>query len=93
MFVFSFYYDLYCYRKFIDMGFIDKDRIAIWGWVSSLCFEVLCVYICVQVCIPYYYVGTPFGMHTYLWEPTRNYGDLNLVPIRGNAVGRSGVGL
>lgn len=21
------------YRKFIDMGFIDKDRIAIWGWV------------------------------------------------------------
>lgn len=23
-----------CCRKFIDMGFIDKDRIAIWGWVS-----------------------------------------------------------
>lgn len=23
-----------CSRKFLDMGFIDKDRIAIWGWVS-----------------------------------------------------------
>ncbi len=23
-----------CCRKFIEMGFIDKDRIAIWGWVS-----------------------------------------------------------
>lgn len=25
-----------CFRKFIDMGFIDKDRIAIWGWVSCM---------------------------------------------------------
>lgn len=23
-------------RKFIDMGFIDKDRIGIWGWVSFI---------------------------------------------------------
>ena len=22
------------FRKFIEMGFIDKDRVAIWGWVS-----------------------------------------------------------
>lgn len=29
-----------CCRKFIDMGFIDKDRIAIWGWVSFLFFHM-----------------------------------------------------
>jgi len=23
-------------RKFIEMGFIDKDRIAMWGWVSAM---------------------------------------------------------
>ncbi len=22
------------FREFIEMGFIDKDRVAIWGWVS-----------------------------------------------------------
>lgn len=26
------------FREFIKMGFIDKDKVAIWGWVSS--FEV-----------------------------------------------------
>lgn len=31
------------YRKFIDMGFIDKDRIAIWGWVGCLYFNFLCL--------------------------------------------------
>lgn len=29
-----------CCRKFIDMGFIDKDRIAIWGWVSFHFFHI-----------------------------------------------------
>lgn len=24
------------FRKFIEMGFIDKDRIAMWGWVSAM---------------------------------------------------------
>lgn len=29
------------FRKFIDMGFIDKERIAIWGWVSSVQFVLI----------------------------------------------------
>lgn len=32
-----------CFREFIKMGFIDKDRVAIWGWVSCQDF-VCCVY-------------------------------------------------
>lgn len=35
------------FRQFIDMGFIDKDRTAIWGWVSFhqnfyLLVEIFC---------------------------------------------------
>lgn len=28
-----------CFRKFVDLGFVDKDRIAIWGWVRVYQFE------------------------------------------------------
>lgn len=34
-----------CCRKFIDMGFVDKDRIAIWGWVSFLFPHILGLFI------------------------------------------------
>lgn len=30
---------LFAFRKFSEMSFVDKDRIAIWGWVSTQIFK------------------------------------------------------
>lgn len=38
-------YFFFIFRRFIDMGFIDKNRVAIWGWVSlitrNLCSDIM----------------------------------------------------
>ncbi len=36
IFVIVFPVNLFDFRKFIEMGFIDKDRIGMWGWVSAV---------------------------------------------------------
>lgn len=36
IFIIAFLVTVFNCRKFIEMGFVDKDRIAMWGWVSAM---------------------------------------------------------
>ncbi|XP_041822030.1 dipeptidyl peptidase 4 isoform X2 [Chelmon rostratus] len=69
-------------RKFIDMGFIDKDRVAIWGWsyggyVTSMALGAGSgVFKCGMAVAPvskWFYYDSIYT-ERYMLEPSSNYG-------------------